>query len=246
VADYATFQWKGRCGPFELLLSDHTFRPSSVSQLLGDAMELEPGQTVIDMGCGSGVLAIVAAKLGAGHVYGVDLAPDTEEVASLNAERQGVADVTTFYTGDLFEPLPADLQADLIIGDVSGIPDPIARVSGWFPNGLGGGARGSELPVRMLQAARHRLRPGGRLLLPTGTIQDESTILERAKSLFGSMTARIEKRFPLPATIAESPELLGLMRDKVVDLTHRGSRLFWRARVWECVLQPPTAEGSGA
>jgi SAM-dependent methyltransferase len=74
VADYATFQWKGRCGPFELLLSDHTFRPSSVSQLLGDAMELEPGQTVIDMGCGSGVLAIVAAKLGAGHVYGVDLA----------------------------------------------------------------------------------------------------------------------------------------------------------------------------
>ena len=59
----------------------------------------------------------------------------------------------------------------VIIGDVSGIPDALADASGWFPSRRGGGPRGSELPIRMLHAAKERLRAGGRLLLPTGSLQ---------------------------------------------------------------------------
>lgn len=236
---YTTFTWKGRCGPFELLLSDHTFSPSTISQLLADAMEIRQGETVIDMGCGSGILAIIAAKLGAGQVYGVDCAADTKEVASRNAERLGVGEVTTFYTGNLFDPLPPDVRADLIIGDVSGIPDPVARVSGWFPSGRGGGPRGCELPIQMLQEAPGWLRPGGRLLLPTGSLQDESAILEMARSMFKRLTQVIERRLPLPSDLSEAPQVLQLMRDRVVELTRRGSRLLWDARVWECRLEAP-------
>lgn len=238
---YRRFEWKGRLGPAEVLLSEHTFSPSTISRLLADAMEIREGETVIDMGCGSGILAIIAAKLGAGRVYGVDLAEDTAEVASLNAERLGVADVTTFYTGNLFEPLPDDVQADLIIGDVSGIPDPVARVSGWFPSGRGGGPRGCELPIRMLQEAPAWLRPGGRLLLPTGSLQDESAILDMARSLFKRLTQLMEKRLPLPSTLSEAPQLMQLMRDRVVELSQRGSRLIWDARVWECRLEAPAS-----
>ena len=36
--------------------------------LLAEALELEPGDTVVDVGCGSGILSIIAAKLGAGRV----------------------------------------------------------------------------------------------------------------------------------------------------------------------------------
>jgi methylase of polypeptide subunit release factors len=232
------FKWKGRCGPFELLLSEHTFPPSSLSRMLSDAMEVRSGETVIDMGCGSGVLAIVAAKLGAGRVFGVDSAADTEQVATLNAERQGVGAQTTFCRGDVFDPLPEDLRADLIIGDISGIPDPVARVSGWFPSGRGGGPRGSELPIRMLEDAPKWLAPGGRLLLPTGSLQDESAILDVARSMFQRLTQLTERSFPLPSGIAEAHELLQLMRDRVVHLTRRGSRLLWHARVWECSLEP--------
>ncbi|HEY7565259.1 MAG TPA: 50S ribosomal protein L11 methyltransferase, partial [Acidimicrobiia bacterium] len=78
--DFETIVWKGRCGPFELKVRPSTFRPSTVSSLLADAMEVQEGNIVIDAGCGCGVLAIVAAKLGAGMVYGVDAAEETVAV----------------------------------------------------------------------------------------------------------------------------------------------------------------------
>ena len=46
--------------------------------------------TVLDYGCGSGILAIAAARLGAGKVAGVDIDPQAVEAAYANAERNGV------------------------------------------------------------------------------------------------------------------------------------------------------------
>jgi SAM-dependent methyltransferase len=229
-----TFEWTGRCGPLDLMLSEHTFAPSRISMLLAEAMSVRPGETVLDVGCGSGVLAIVAAKLGAGEVHGVDAAPRTIEVASENAELHDVADTCRFYEGDLFDPLPDGLQADLAIGDVSGVADPVARVSGWFPSGSGGGYRGSELPVRMIGDVRDWLAPDGRLLLPTGTLQDEGAILEAARESFDEVEQLTEKRFPLPNDIAEDAGVRALMDEGIIDLVPRGSRFIWYARVWEC------------
>jgi len=230
---FETITWKGRFGPIDLNVAPDTFRPSTVSRLLADAMEIEPDSVVVDAGCGSGILAIVAAKLGARKVHGVDAAEDTVAVATANAAAQGVADRTVFYQGDLFEPLPADLEVDVVIGDVSGIPDEIADESGWFPSGLSGGPTGAELPMRMLQEAKRRLKRGGRMLLPTGSLQDESSILETARSVFGSIRQLSEKAIPLPGTLAQQPAVMRMVKEKVVNLTQRGSRFVWTARVWE-------------
>lgn len=48
------------------------------------------GDTLLDYGCGSGILAIAAAKLGAAEVSGVDIDPQAVEAAKANAERNGV------------------------------------------------------------------------------------------------------------------------------------------------------------
>ncbi|OHC68894.1 MAG: ribosomal protein L11 methyltransferase [Rhodocyclales bacterium GWA2_65_20] len=48
------------------------------------------GCSVLDYGCGSGILAIAAARLGAGRVAGVDIDPLAVEAARSNAERNGV------------------------------------------------------------------------------------------------------------------------------------------------------------
>lgn len=55
------------------------------------ALHLSGGETVLDYGCGSGILAIAAAKLGAGAVAGVDV--DTQAITASrdNAERNNVA-----------------------------------------------------------------------------------------------------------------------------------------------------------
>ena len=50
-----------------------------------------PWPRVLDYGCGSGILAIAAARLGAGRVAGVDIDPQAVEAARANAERNGVA-----------------------------------------------------------------------------------------------------------------------------------------------------------
>jgi ribosomal protein L11 methyltransferase len=49
------------------------------------------GETVLDYGCGSGILAIAALKLGASRVVGVDIDPNAVAAARANARRNGVA-----------------------------------------------------------------------------------------------------------------------------------------------------------
>jgi ribosomal protein L11 methyltransferase len=52
---------------------------------------IKGGETVLDYGCGSGILAIAALRLGARRAVGVDIDPGAIAVAQANAERNGVA-----------------------------------------------------------------------------------------------------------------------------------------------------------
>ncbi len=55
------------------------------------ARELRSGEAVLDYGCGSGILAIAAAKLGAGRVVGIDIDPQAIAASKANAAANGVA-----------------------------------------------------------------------------------------------------------------------------------------------------------
>ncbi|ACV63959.1 ribosomal protein L11 methyltransferase [Desulfofarcimen acetoxidans DSM 771] len=84
---------------------------------------LRPGDRVIDVGTGSGILAVTAAKLGAGSVRAVDNDPVAVRVALENAELNGVTDKVEVLESDLLAMLaqgaaPADLLAANIIADV--------------------------------------------------------------------------------------------------------------------------------
>ena len=79
--------------------------------------ELE-GRQVIDVGTGSGVLAIASALLGAPYVTAIDVDPDAVENARENAVRNGVADVVEIHVGDLSTAaLPT---ADVVTANLTG------------------------------------------------------------------------------------------------------------------------------
>jgi ribosomal protein L11 methyltransferase len=97
---------------------------------------LRGGETVLDYGCGSGILAIAALRLGAAHATGVDIDPLALEAARYNASANGVAlDVRP-------ADAPLDFAADITVANI------LAN------------------PLRMLAPllATHT-RPGGRLAL---------------------------------------------------------------------------------
>lgn len=80
------------------------------------ARTLEPGESVLDYGCGSGILAIVAARLGARHVVGVDIDPQALTAARDNASKNQAA--VEFFTPDA---MPAQ-NADVVVANILANP----------------------------------------------------------------------------------------------------------------------------
>ncbi|HET7737890.1 MAG TPA: 50S ribosomal protein L11 methyltransferase [Tepidiformaceae bacterium] len=83
-----------------------------------------PGMTLLDVGTGSGILAIAAIKLGAGQVDAVDIDPVAVEVARANCVENGVLEGVTLASGKLdtdrfagpYEMVIANISTDANIG----------------------------------------------------------------------------------------------------------------------------------
>lgn len=79
-----------------------------------DGLDLA-GKTVVDFGCGSGILGIAALKLGAARVIGIDIDPQAIQASHDNAMRNGVAGQIELY-------LPADqpqgVEADVVVANI--------------------------------------------------------------------------------------------------------------------------------
>jgi len=113
-----------------------------------DALDLS-GLTVIDYGCGSGVLAIAALKLGAAHVIGVDNDPQALAASCDNAERNGVADRLALLAPAEFAETPADaLVANILAGPLAELaPRFAACVKAGGALALSGILRGQEIEL---------------------------------------------------------------------------------------------------
>ncbi|KJY77291.1 50S ribosomal protein L11 methyltransferase [Vibrio nigripulchritudo] len=89
-----------------------------------DGLDLE-GKTVIDFGCGSGILAIAAIKLGASKVIGIDIDPQAIQASRANAERNGVAEQLELF---LPQNQPDNLVADVVVANI--LAGPLRELSG--------------------------------------------------------------------------------------------------------------------
>jgi ribosomal protein L11 methyltransferase len=99
---------------------------------------LDPAETgnTVDVGCGSGILAIAAAKLWKRRVLGGDNDAQAVDVAIENAQLNGVAQLCGFVTSagleapDLSAPAPYDLIiANILAGPLAALADPFAAAT---------------------------------------------------------------------------------------------------------------------
>lgn len=82
------------------------------------------GATVADVGCGTGILAILAAKIGAKDIKAIDLDPVCIPVARQNTEVNNVGDVIEVIEGDLLDKLKD--KVDILIANI--VADPIISI----------------------------------------------------------------------------------------------------------------------
>jgi ubiquinone/menaquinone biosynthesis C-methylase UbiE len=129
----------------EWLIRDEREREERCSLMLAN-LDLKPGMTVCDMGCGNGFYTLKLAKMtgGEGWVYGVDIQPQMLELLNERAIEQGVANVTPVL-GTLIDPRLPKGKIDLIL---------LVDVYHEFSH-----------PEQMLRAMRDSLSPEGRVVL---------------------------------------------------------------------------------
>lgn len=107
-----------RIGNLPILVLPDVFNPTLfqtsealIAQL--DAIPMDPGLSVLDMGTGSGIGAIAAARRGA-RVVAVDISPEAVRCARINVLLNRVEDRVEVRYGDLFEPVRSE-RFDLVL-----------------------------------------------------------------------------------------------------------------------------------
>ena len=119
------------------------------------------GKHVADVGTGSGILALSAARAGAASVLGIDINPNAVQSVAENAPANGLGDRVQAVCSDLFSNVPSDRSFDVILSSPPSFPGEPRDIAdrAWH---AGPGYR-DLLPL--FEQARERLAPGGRFFL---------------------------------------------------------------------------------
>jgi len=133
---------------------DHASTRGALRLLQG---RMSPGLVVADLGSGSGVLAIAAAKLGASHVFAIELDPDALGNATANLERNQVTDVVHLFEGDARILLPLVAPVDVIVANII-----------------------SSVLVELLDTFARALPPGGVAILAGILVSEREAMIEVA------------------------------------------------------------------
>jgi len=135
-----------------------------VMRLLGGVMRR--GDTVADLGAGSAVLAIAAAKLGASRVYAIELDEEAIPNAHANVERNGVSEIVHVFQGGAEGLLPLVAPVRIILANII-----------------------SSVLEELLPSIAASLMPGGAVIL-SGILQEERAHMVEVLSVSGwSITA---------------------------------------------------------
>ncbi len=222
--------------PIKLLSDPGVFRPTLTTSLLTEQVLIAGvgNRTILDLGCGSGPIAVVMAMAGAKVVYATDVMHGACVLARNNARLNGVHDRIKVLQGNLFEPA-RDLRFDVIVDDVSGVADEVARLSSWFPPDVPlAGPDGSDLTIEMLRQSQRHLNPGGCLFFPVLSLSNAGRIVAEARQLYGQRLALVaSKQVPFNHELKEHLESLQDLRDRgIIAFDQIRSRLFWTLDIY--------------
>lgn len=169
------------------------------------------GRSLLDVGCGTGILAFVLLQAGARSAVGTDLDQRAIECARENAERLGLSDRFEACEADLF---PAGARADRIIFNAPWMPEaPRTRLDRSVFDEAGG-----TLARFLTQAPRH-LEPGGQAALILSDLPERLGLRDpgAVEALASEAGLRVEHVHEVPATHRRSTAASGPLQAARAD-----------------------------
>lgn len=188
------------CGQLQLLQPRRGYRAATDAVLLAAACRAEPGQSVLDLGCGAGAASLCLARRVPGlSQAGLELQPEYADLARRNAARNGIA--LEVHEGDLTQ-FPKPLLRDF---------DHVIANPPWYPPGgtpspikVRATAMQVQLPLSdWVAAAAKRLVPGGWLTLIAGA--------DSLPDLLAALAPKLGGASVIPLTAREGREALRII-----------------------------------
>ncbi len=218
-------------------LHPNVFPPSDFVVPFAQNIRIKAGDRVADIGTGSGILAVMAAQLGA-EVW----ATDTSEISVMNAKenaKKNKVDIQAF-AGSFFGPLQG--QFDVIIAN---LPQEILPEDYKFNLGedlaqtISGGKLGNEILIQFLEIAPQFMHADSRLYINVGSLSDYKSTFQ----LIGqNYHARMINTYALPNKVFVEKNI-----EFYKQLNEAGKiHIFREEGIWKAMVYPFELKLKGA
>ena len=171
-------------GGLKLRLHPQVYEPAEDTFLLAENLKVKERFTALDIGTGTGIIALLMAKR-AKFVLGVDINPIAIEIARENARINGIKNVE-FRVSDLFENVKG--RFDIITFNPPYLPGKTEELEGLIDLALIGGKSGREVLDRFIDQVKKYLTPKGIVQV----VQSSITGIERTMEKFTRLGFKVE------------------------------------------------------
>jgi release factor glutamine methyltransferase len=187
-------------GTYVFDVYEEVYEPAEDSFLFVDNLEVHADEVVLDLGTGSGILAVLAAKT-AGSVVAVDLNPYAIRCAKENAKHNRMMSKISFLQSDLFSAFAAGTQFDVVLFNAPYLPSEKDEQDTWIGRSWAGGANGRKIVDRFIAETPRYLKLNGRILLMQSTLTGIQETLSKFNAVSFEASIKAAQKLPFFETL---------------------------------------------
>ncbi len=218
----------------DLEVNNKTFKPTLTTDLLikSSLKILKKNKSILDLGCGIGVIGIALSKLGYGpEIFASDISKEATEMCLKNCKKNNLK--IFVKTGDRLDPW-GDQTFDYIIDDVSGVSDIISKKSKWFKNvPNNSGKDGSNLIISIIEKINKNLNRNGVFIFPIISLSNKKKILDVANKYFNKIELVSNSDWFLPEDLNSEIDLLFQLKEKnLIDFQYKFGKIICSTEIF--------------